>query len=75
MGKANKPENNSKPRVKVSFLHVLMILAGADLILLLAPEVGILNSVMYISDLYSWPALVVGFALIVFGLKGFIKKP
>jgi hypothetical protein len=74
MGKANKPENNSKPPVKVSILHVLMILLGADLILLLAPEVGILNSMSYISDLYTWSALVAGFALLVFGFKGFMKK-
>ncbi|NTU45216.1 MAG: hypothetical protein HGA99_06795 [Chlorobiaceae bacterium] len=74
MAKANKPENNSKPPVKVSFLHVLIILVGADLILLFAPEVGIWNSLSYLSDLYSWSALIGGLLLILFGLRGFIKK-
>jgi hypothetical protein len=74
MAKANKPENNSKPRSKVSILHMLIILVGADLILLLAPEYGILNSISYLSDTYTWSALAVGLALIIYGFKGFIKK-
>jgi len=74
MAKANKPGNNSKPPVKVSFLHVLIILVGVDLILLFAPEFGIMNSFSYLADLYSWSALIGGLVLIVFGLKGFIKK-
>ncbi len=74
MGKANKPENNSKPPLKVSILHLLLILGGADLILLLAPEVGILNSIMYIPDLYTWPALIGGVALLVFGFQRLYQK-
>ncbi|MBN1278350.1 MAG: hypothetical protein K9I59_03815 [Chlorobium sp.] len=75
MAKANKPVNNSKPRAKVSFIGVLMILVGADLILLMAPEVGILNSGFYIPDIYTWPALVAGVALLVFGFRRLYKKP
>jgi len=75
MGKANKPQNNSKPRLKVSVFHLLMILVGADLILLLAPGVGILNSIFYIPDLYSWPALIGGSALLVWSFRGLSKKP
>ncbi len=74
MGKANNPVNNSKPREKVSALHVIMILIGANLMLLLAPEFGLLNSLLYIPDLYVWPATVGGFAMVVFGFRGFFKK-
>jgi hypothetical protein len=75
MAKANKPENNSKPRVKVSFFSVLMILVGADLILLMAPDVGILNSGFYIPDIYTWPSLVAGIALLVAGFRNLYRKP
>ncbi len=74
MGKANKPDNNSKPRVKVSIPHMLLLLVGADLILLLAPNIGILNSFGDIADRYSWPALFCGIALILFAFKGIYKK-
>ncbi|NTV06573.1 MAG: hypothetical protein HGA59_08730 [Chlorobiaceae bacterium] len=74
MGKANNPGNKSKPRVKVSILHLLLVLTGADLILLLAPEYGILNSIQYIPDLYSWPALIAGGILLILGLKGVYKN-
>ncbi len=74
MGKANKPVNNSKPSVKVSVFHVLVILVGADLILLLAPDFGILNSILYIPSLYSWPALIAGLILLVYGFSGLYKK-
>lgn len=59
----------------MSFIGVLMILVGADLILLMAPEVGILNSGFYIPDIYTWPALVAGVALLVFGFRRLYKKP
>ncbi|MBM3422010.1 hypothetical protein [Chlorobium sp.] len=75
MAKANKPANNSKPRVKVSFTGVLMILVGADLILLLAPEFGILNSGFYIPDIYTWPSLIAGIALLVLGFRRLYRKP
>ena len=42
--------------------------------LLLAPEFGLLNSLLYIPDLYVWPATVGGFAMVVFGFRGFFKK-
>jgi len=54
MGKSNKQENNPKRRVKVRVFNVLMILAGADLILLLSPGAGILNS------LFSFPTSIHG---------------
>ncbi|NTV08559.1 MAG: hypothetical protein HGA81_08150 [Chlorobium limicola] len=75
MAKANKPVNNSKPGARVSFPGVLMILLGADLILLLAPDVGILNSGFYIPDIYTWPALIAGIVLLVFGFRSFYRKP
>jgi|GEM_PF-157251 len=75
MGKANKPENNSKPGGKVSAFHVLLILMGANLILLFAPEFGLLNIILYIPDIYSWPATAGGLALLVVGFRGFLKKP
>ncbi len=74
MGKANNPVNNSTPREKVSALHVIMILIGANLMLLFAPEFGLLNSFLYIPDLYVWPATVGGLAMVFFGFKGFFKK-
>ena len=74
MGKANNPVNNSKSRGKVSALHVIMILIGANLMLLMAPEFGLLNSLLYIPDLYVWSVTVGGFAMVVFGFNGFFKK-
>ncbi len=74
MGKANKPGNNSEPNVKVSVFHVLVILVGADLILLLAPDFGILNSILFIPDIYSWSALIGGLIMLVYGFNGLYKK-
>ena len=74
MGKANKPGNNSKPNVKVSVFHVFVILAGADLILLLAPDFGILNSILVLPDIYSWSAVIGGLILLVYGFNGLYKK-
>ena len=74
MGKANNPVNNSKPREKVSALHVIMILIGSNLMLIMAPEFGLLNSFFYIPDLYVWSATVCGLAMVFFGFKGFFKK-
>jgi hypothetical protein len=74
MGKANKQENNSKPRLKVRFFNVLLVLVGADIILLFAPGVGILNSILYMGDLITWPALICGLALLVFGFRGLYRK-
>ncbi len=74
MGKTNNPGNKSKPRVKVSILHLLLILAGANCIMLFAPNVGMLNSFLYIPDLYTWPASVVGIVLLVFGFNGLYKQ-
>ena len=74
MGKANKPDNNSKPNVKVSVFHVFVILAGADLILLLAPDFGILNSILVLPDIYSWSAVIGGLIMLVYGFNGLYKK-
>lgn len=74
MGKTNNPGNKSKPQVKVSILHLLLILAGANCIMLFAPNVGMLNSFLYIPDLYTWPASVVGIALLIFGFNGLYKQ-
>ncbi|MEI7708147.1 MAG: hypothetical protein WCI90_07755 [Chlorobium sp.] len=74
MGKANKPGNNSKPNVKVSVFHVFVILAGADLILLLAPDFGILNSILVLPDIYSWSAVIGGLIMLVYGFNGLYKK-
>ena len=70
MAKAKTEENNSKPRVRISFLKAFMILIGADLVLLFAPGIGLLNSAFYIGDMISWPSLVIGLVLLAFGIKG-----
>ena len=74
MGKANNTVNNSKPQGKVSVFHVLLILIGSNLMLLFAPDLGLLNSMLYIPDLYTWPATVGGFAFVLLGFSGFFKK-
>ncbi len=74
MGKANNPGNNSKPREKVSVFHVLLILIGADLMLLFAPDFGLLNSILYIPDLYTWPALIAGVWPADSGFQGSLTK-
>lgn len=66
--------NNNKPRVKIKFLNVLLVLLGADLILLFAPGIGILNSVFYIGEVISWSALIGGIILLVLGFKDLYQK-
>ncbi len=73
MAKANKEDVN-KPRIKVRFFNVLMVLIGADLILLLAPGIGILNSVFYIGEVVGWSSLVTGIGFLVFGFKDLYQK-
>ncbi|ASQ91377.1 hypothetical protein CHL67_11010 [Prosthecochloris sp. GSB1] len=73
MAKANKEVDN-KPRVRVRFLNVLMVLVGADLILLFAPGVGILNSVLYIGEVIGWTSVVIGIGFLVFGFKDLYRK-
>uniref|UniRef100_B3EPA7 Uncharacterized protein n=1 Tax=Chlorobium phaeobacteroides (strain BS1) TaxID=331678 RepID=B3EPA7_CHLPB len=70
MAKANKPDNNKKPGFKVKFLNLLLVLLGADLVLLFAPGIGILNSVFFIGDVIGWSALILGIALLVLGFRG-----
>jgi len=74
MAKAKKEGKNSKPRVKVSFLKALLILIGADLVLLFAPKYGMLNGAFIIGDGISWSALVIGLALLFVGFKGVYRK-
>ncbi|MGC8773888.1 MAG: hypothetical protein ACP5R6_01320 [Chlorobaculum sp.] len=74
MAKAKKEENNSKPRVRISFLKAFMILIGADLVLLFAPGIGLLNSAFYIGDMVSWPSLVTGLVLLAVGIKGVFRQ-
>jgi Ca2+/Na+ antiporter len=74
MAKAKKEEKNSKPRVKISFLKALLILLGADLILLLAPGIGLLNSAFYIGDMISWPAVIIGMILLALGFRGGFRQ-
>jgi hypothetical protein len=74
MAKAKKEENNSKPRVKISFLKAFLILIGADLVLLFTPGIGLLNSAFYIGDMITWPALIIGLVLLFFGFNGLFRK-
>ncbi len=73
MAKAKKQGDN-KPGVKVRFLNVLLVLLGADLILLFAPHIGILNSVFYIGAAVGWSALVIGIGLLVLGFRSLYQK-
>ncbi|TNJ39031.1 hypothetical protein FGF66_06360 [Chlorobaculum thiosulfatiphilum] len=74
MAKAKKEENNSKPRGRISFFKAFLILVGADLVLLLSPGLGLLNSAFYIGDMVSWPALLIGLALLAIGIKGLFRQ-
>ena len=74
MAKAKKEENNSKPRGKISFFKAFLILVGADLVLLFAPGLGLLNSAFYIGDLISWSALIIGLALLAVSINGLFRK-
>jgi hypothetical protein len=70
MAKAKKEQQNSKPRRRFSLLKAFFILAGADLILLLAPEYGLLNSLFYLGDMITWASLFAGIGLLVTGFRG-----
>ena len=74
MAKAKKQEKNSKPAPRINILKALLILVGADIVLLFAPGLGILNGIFYIGDLISWSALLAGVALLVFGFRGLFRK-
>lgn len=73
MAKPNKQDNN-KPRVKVKFFNVLLVLLGADLILLFAPRYGMLNAFFPLDAFFSWGALIVGIILLVLGFKDLYQK-
>ncbi|NTU52356.1 MAG: hypothetical protein HGA97_01360 [Chlorobiaceae bacterium] len=74
MAKAKKEEQNSKPRVRIGIMNTLFILAGADFILLLAPQYGLLNSMFFIGDLITWSALLSGIVLLLLGFRGVYRK-
>lgn len=65
---------NNKPRVKIKFLNLLLVILGADLVLLFAPGVGILNFAFDIGEGIAWSALIVGIILIVFGFKDLYQE-
>jgi len=73
MAKAKKEEKNSKPPARISFLKALIIMIGADLVLLFAPGFGILNSVFYIGSFISWSALLLGIGLLLLGFRGLFR--
>ncbi len=74
MSNGDKSGSESKLPVKVSIFHLLLVLMGANVIVLLAPDFGMLNSFLYIPDIYTWSSIVVGLALIVTGFKGLYKS-
>ncbi|MCG8344502.1 MAG: hypothetical protein MI685_04970 [Chlorobiales bacterium] len=65
---------NNKPRVKIKFLNLLIVLLGADIILLFAPGYGMLNAVLNLDPVLSWAALVAGILLVVWGFRGLYRK-
>ncbi len=71
MAKATK---NKKPRVRIKILNLLIVILGADLILLFAPGIGILNFGFTIGDGLAWSALIAGIILLVIGFKGLYQK-
>ncbi|ANT65871.1 MULTISPECIES: hypothetical protein [Prosthecochloris] len=73
MPKANK-ERANKPAVKVRFLNVLLILLGADLVILFTPQIGILNSAFFIGPGLGWSACIAGLGLLVYGFRGLYRK-
>jgi hypothetical protein len=74
MAKAKKEEKNSKPPARIGFLRVLVVLAGADLLLICAPWVGIGNSLIPIDERFAWGISLFGILLIVVGLRGIFRK-
>ena len=71
MGKTNNPDNKHKAesQVRISMPHLLTVLVGANVIMLGAPNFGMLNSFLYIPDIYTWSALILGIAMLVFGFR------
>lgn len=79
MAQAKKQGDKKGPGLKVKFLNLLLVLLGADLILLFAPGVGMLNSVIeirpeFLGELIAWLSLFLGIVLLVFGFKGLYQK-
>jgi hypothetical protein len=74
MGNTEKSGAKRKPPVKVSIFHLLLVLVGANLLMLLTPNVGMLNSFLYIPDIYTWSAVIVGGGFMVTGFNGLYKN-
>jgi len=64
--KSNKPV---KPQVHVRFSRVLVILAGANLVLMFAPGIGMLHSMYYIGSFISLLASLIGIALVIYAFQ------
>jgi hypothetical protein len=50
------------------------VLIGANLLMLLTPNFGMLNSFLFIPDIYTWTAMVVGGAFMGIGFTGLYKN-
>ncbi|MEI6639001.1 MAG: hypothetical protein FDX02_00630 [Chlorobium sp.] len=70
---ANSTKRGKGP-AKVSIFHLLLVLVGANLLMLLTPEVGMLHSFLYLPDIYSWSGLVMGVGLLFTGFHGLYKN-
>ncbi|NTW49952.1 MAG: hypothetical protein HGB19_09535 [Chlorobiales bacterium] len=74
MAKAPKSQTPPKPRVNVRFSRVMLIIIGADLILMFAPVVGLLNTFLYIGEFVSFGATLVGLAIIIYAFQSIYYK-
>ncbi len=74
MGNTEKSGTKSSPQVKVSIFHLLLVLVGANLMMLLTPDFGMLHSFLSIPDIYTWPAVIIGTALLFMGFNGLYKN-
>jgi len=74
MSNVDNSGNKSKLPAKVSIFHLLLVLMGANLMMLLTPNFGMLNSFLFIPDIYTWSAVILGVALLGMGFNGLYKK-
>ncbi|MEI7695687.1 MAG: hypothetical protein WCI64_08605 [Chlorobium sp.] len=74
MSNVEKSASKNKSRAKVSIFHLLLVLMGANLMMLLTPNFGMLNSFLFIPDIYTWSAVILGVALLGMGFNGLYKN-
>ncbi len=74
MSNVEKSAGKNKSRAKVSIFHLLLVLMGANLMMLLTPNFGMLNSFLFIPDIYTWSAVILGVALLGMGFNGLYKN-